>query len=467
VGGSLAEADVIRAAVRWLDRRTATAPLVRNGLRYVFPDNWSFLLGEVALYAFIVLVATGIYLVFFFQDSTAVTTYHGAYGPLDGQQMTLAYQSVLNISFSVRAGLLIRQTHHWAADVFLAAIVLHLLRVFFTGAFRAPRTITYYLGLTMLVLSLLEGYLGYSLGDDLLSGIGLAIGYGVALSIPLVGANVAALIWGGPFPGSASLWPRLYIIHVLVLPVLIGSLLVAHLALVAARHHTQFRESPRHTERRIVGVPAFPGQAPRSIALMFAVFAVLFLLGGLVQINPIWLWGPYHVGLSTNGAQPDWYLGWLIGALRLVPGFDIVVDRRTLVPSPFWGGVLFPGIVFGVLFLWPTLERRLSGDRARHNLLQRPRESPWRTAIGMAILSWVFLVFTAGASDRVDVLFGLDYAAQIRVYRIAIWVIPLIVLVVAQRVCVELQRADAVADLRRSAVRPPAAGGEDSTVPDA
>jgi ubiquinol-cytochrome c reductase cytochrome b subunit len=193
---------------------------------------------------------------------------------------------------------------------------------------------------------------------------------------------------------------------------------------------------------------------------------VLFLLGGLVQINPIWLWGPYHVGLSTNGAQPDWYLGWLIGALRLVPGFDIVVDRRTLVPSPFWGGVLFPGIVFGVLFLWPTLERRLSGDRARHNLLQRPRESPWRTAIGMAILSFVFLVFTAGAADRVDVLFGLDYAVQISVYRIAIWVIPLIVLVVARRVCVELQEADAVAEIRRSAVRPPTAGGDDSTVPD-
>jgi len=449
---------VIRASVRWLDRRTGTGPLVRSGLRYVFPDNWSFLLGEVALYAFMVLVVTGIYLVFFFQDSTATTTYHGAYGPLDGQQVSLAYQSVLDISFSVRAGLLIRQTHHWAADVFLAAIVLHLLRVFFTGAFRPPRTLTYYLGLTMLTFSLLEGYLGYSLGDDLLSGIGLAIGYGVALSVPFVGANLASLIWGGPFPGTSAFWPRIYIIHVLVLPVLIGTLLVAHLALVAARHHTQFRESSRHTERRIIGVPAFPGQAPRSLALMFAVFAVLFLLGGLVQVNPVWLWGPYHVGLSTNGAQPDWYLGWLIGALRLVPGFDVVIDRRTVIPNPFWGGVLFPGIVFGLLFLWPTLERRFTRDRASHNLLQRPRENPWRTAIGTALLAWVFLVFMAGSADRVDVLFGLDYAEQISVYRIAIWVIPLIVLLVTRRICTELQAADRVASVRRSALHSPKAG---------
>ena len=258
--------------------------------------------------------------------------------------MSLAYKSVLDISFSVRAGLLIRQTHHWAADVFLAAIVLHLLRVFFTGAFRAPRTLTYYLGLTMLVLSLLEGYLGYSLGDDLLSGMGLAIGYAVALSVPFVGANLAALIWGGPFPGSASFWPRIYIIHVLVLPVLIGTLLVAHLALVAARHHTQFRESSRHSERRIVGVPGVPRPgAALARAACSRSSRVLFLLGGLVQINPVWLWGPYHVGLSTNGAQPDWYLGWLIGALRLVPGFDVVVDRRTRHPEPLLGRRPLPG----------------------------------------------------------------------------------------------------------------------------
>ena len=429
---------MIRRIVRFLDQRSGTAPVLRKTLRYVFPDHWSFLLGEVALYCFVLLVLTGVYLTFFFDDSVARMTYHGSYAPLDGATMTHAYASVLHISFDVKAGLLIRQTHHWAANVFVAAIVLHLLRIFFTGAFRKPRDLTYLLGLGMLMLALLEGYAGYSLADDLLSGMGLAIGYSVAMSIPFVGANLANLIWDGPFPGSSSFWPRLFIVHVLVLPVLIGGLLAAHLVLVASRHHTQFKRSARESERRVVGIPAFPGQAPRSIGLMLWVFAVLFLLGGLVQINPVWLWGPYHVGDGTNGAQPDWYLGWLIGALRLVPGFDLTIGHYTLVPNPFWGGVLFPALVFGVLLVWPWLERRVAGDDAFHNLLERPRDNPWRTAIGVAIVTWVFLIFVSGSADRVDVLFGLDYATQIWVYRVAVWVVPLVALFVTKRVCDEL-----------------------------
>src|SRR5439155_15376988 len=344
---------VIRGLVRYLDQRSGAAPFVRKALRYLFPDHWSFLLGEVALYCFILLVATGIYLTFFFDDSVSQTVYHGSYKPLDGAPMSHAYASVLHLSFDVKAGLLMRQTHHWAANVFVAAIVLHLLRVFFTGAFRKPRDLTYLLGLSMLMVALLEGYLGYSLADDLLSGMGLAIGYSVAMSIPFVGANLAALVWGAPFPGSPAFWSRMYIAHVFIFPILIGTLLAAHLLLVALRHHTQFKQR-RESEKTIVGIPMFPGYAPRTLGLMFAVFGVLFLLGGLVQINPIWLWGPYHVAESTNGAQPDWYLGWLIGALRLMPGLDFTIGKYTLVPNPFWGGVLFPLVVFGILFLWPS-----------------------------------------------------------------------------------------------------------------
>src|SRR5205085_936028 len=288
VGRPQPEAVVIRRTVRFLDERSGAAPFLRKALRYVFPDHWSFLLGEVALYAFVVLVGTGIYLTLFFDPSTAPTYYHGSYAPLRGLEMSHAYRSVVDISFKVKAGLLIRQTHHWAADVFLVAIALHVFRIFFTGAFRKPRDLTYYIGLSMLGLALLEGYLGYSLADDLLSGMGLAIGYSV---------------------------------------------------------------------------------------LMSAVTAVLFLLGGLVEINPIWLWGPYHVDQGTNGAQPDWYLGWLIGALRLVPSFDLTIGHYTLVPNPFWGGALFPMLVFGFLFAWPSLERRFTGDRAFHNLLDRPRDA--------------------------------------------------------------------------------------------
>lgn len=442
---------MIRGLVRFVDERSGGSPFVKKALRYVFPDHWSFLLGEVALYVFMLLVGTGVYLTFFFDDSSSATIYHGTYAPLEGATVSRAYASVVHLSFGVRAGLLMRQTHHWAADVFVAAIVLHLLRVVFTGAFRKPRDLTYLLGVTMLVLALLEGYLGYSMVDDLLSGMGLAIGYSVAMSIPVVGAKLAVLLWGGPFPGSPSFWPRMYIAHVLVIPILIAVVLSLHLLLVASRHHTQFKKSPRETERRVVGVPTFPGQAPRSLGLMFGTWGVLFLLGGLAQINPIWLWGPYHVGDATNGAQPDWYLGWLIGALRLVPSFDAVIGGYTVVPNPFWGGALFPLVVFGLLYLWPWLERRLTGDHAFHNLLERPRDNPKRTAAAMALLVWVFLVFLAGSADRVYVWLGVGYSRQIWIYRAAVVVLPVVTYVVTRRVCRELLAGEAVAAVRHEA----------------
>jgi ubiquinol-cytochrome c reductase cytochrome b subunit len=435
---------VIRATVRFLEERTGAIPFVRKALRYVFPDHWSFLLGEVALYSFVVLVVTGIYLTFFFEPSTAQTVYHGSYDPLRGQQMTEAYKSVVDISFDVKAGLLIRQTHHWAADVFIAAIVLHLIRVFFTGAYRKPRELTYVVGVTLLFISLLEGYLGYSLVDDLLSGMGLAIGYAVAVSIPFIGANFALLIWGGQFPGDADFWSRMYIAHVLIFPVIIATLIGIHLALVASRHHTQFPGEPPRSDRKVVGLPMVPGYAPRSLGLFFSVAASLVLLGALVQINPVWLWGPYHVGEGTNGAQPDWYLGWLIGALRLVPNFDVVIANRTVVPNPFWGGALFPLIVLSALLAWPWLERRVTGDYDFHNLLERPRDRPWRTAIGAAFLTWVVLIFMTGSADRVYVLLGISYVGQIWAYRVAIWVLPIVVLFVTRRICLSLQEIEQI-----------------------
>jgi ubiquinol-cytochrome c reductase cytochrome b subunit len=452
---------VIRRAVRFLDQRSGTAPLIRRSLRYVFPDHWSFLLGEVALYSFVVLVLTGIYLTLFFEPSLASVTYHGSYAPLQGSEMSQAFRSTVDISLEVKAGLLIRQTHHWAADIFVASIVLHLLRIFFTGAFRKPRDLTYYIGLSMLLLALLEGYLGYSMVDDLLSGMGLAIGYAVAASIPFVGANLAALLWGGPFPGKHAFESRMYVAHVFVFPILIATLIAVHLLLVAARHHTQFA-GRRATERKLVGMPMFPAYAPRSIGLALAVAAVLFLLGGLVQINPIWIWGPYHVADATNGAQPDWYLGWLIGALRLVPSFDVTIGSYTLVPNAFWGGAAFPLVVFLVLFLWPWGERKATGDRGSHNLLDRPRDAPWRTAFGAALFTWVFLIFFAGAGDRLFVLFGLSYSLQIWIFRVLVVVAPAVALVVTKRVCDELRAGEAV-DADRKAAEAEAASAAEVT----
>jgi ubiquinol-cytochrome c reductase cytochrome b subunit len=433
---------VIYRFVRYLDTRTGKTPLLKKLLRYVFPDHWSFLLGEIALYSFVVLVGTGIYLTFFFDPSTHTVVYHGAYAPLQGQEMSQAYRSVLDLSFETKAGLLLRQTHHWAADVFLVAITLHVLRVFFTGAFRKPREITYYAGVLMLALALLEGFAGYSLADDLLSGMGLAIAYSVVLALPFFGANLALLIWHGPFPGTDAFQSRLYIAHVLLLPIAIAVLLTIHLLTIALTHHSQF-PGRRERESNVVGIPAWPGYVFRTLGLAFATAAVLFLLGGLVQINPVWEWGPFHTAQSTNGAQPDWYLGWLIGALRLMPGWEPHVGDYTLIPNAFWGGAFFPAIVFGFLFAWPSIERRITGDHAFHHLLDRPRDAPWRTAVGVGFFTWVGMIFFAGSSDRVFVAMTISYEAQIHVYQALVFVVPLVAAWIAKRWCEQLLRYEA------------------------
>jgi quinol---cytochrome-c reductase cytochrome b subunit len=431
---------VIARLVRALDERVGTSPLLRKALRYVFPDHWSFLLGEIALYSFVVLVGTGIFLTLFFEPSTTQTVYSGSYAPLHGLTMSDAYRSTVDLSYDVPAGLLMRQTHHWAALVFIVAIVLHLVRIFFTGAFRKPRDLNYVVGVTLLGLAIFEGFAGYSLPDDLMSGMGLAIAYSVAMAIPVIGGDFAFLVWGGQFPGADVFAPRLFIVHVLIVPVVIAVLISIHLAMIVRLKHTQF-PGPGRTERNVVGTPMWPAYALRSGGLMLAVAATLFLLGGLVQINPIWEWGPYETYLSTNGAQPDWYLGWLIGGLRLMPAFEPSISGYTLIPNPFWGGLLFPSFVFLSLYAWPALERRVTRDHARHDLLERPRDNPWRTGVGAGFLTWVLLVFFAGSSDRLFFLVGIDYEGQVWVYRALVIVLPFLVYRLVRRVCEELRES--------------------------
>jgi ubiquinol-cytochrome c reductase cytochrome b subunit len=425
--------------MRALDERLGVGPVSRKMLRYVFPDHWSFMLGEIALYSFVVLVVTGIFLTFFYTASDATTVYQGSYEPLRGISMGEQFRSVMDISFDVPAGLLIRQTHHWAANIFLVAIVLHVLRILLTGAYRKPRELNYWTGVTMLGLAILEGFLGYSLVDDLLSGMGLAIANGVALSIPVIGGQFSSLVWGGPYPGSGAFWPRLEIMHVLVIPVMIAGLIGAHLAQIMRAHHTQFRGGGG-SEKKVVGTPTWPGYALRSMGLFGIVAGLLFLLGGLVQINPIWEWGPYETWLSTNGAQPDWYLGWLIGGLRLMPPLELQIGDYTLIPNPFFGGMLFPLIVFGILYAWPLLGRRFFDGKQGHNLLDRPRDNPRRTGLVAAFMTWVGIIFVAGATDRLYFRSFISYEAQVWFFRGAAFIAPVIAYFAARSIARRLQR---------------------------
>ena len=427
-----------RRPTRWLDERLGVSRFADNVLNHIFPDDWSFMLGEVAMYCFVILVFTGIYLTFFFHASETIVHYNGSYAPLRGVPMSEAYESTIRLSFDVRAGLVIRQIHHWTALLFAAAVVLHLFRIFFTGAFRKPREINWIIGLTMFVLVIFNGFAGYSMPDDLLSATGLRIGYSILLSVPLVGTWVASLFFGGPYPGTAVIG-RLFILHVLLLPGLIAILLGVHLAIIWRQKHTQYPGAGRE-ERNVVGSRLWPTYTAKSIGLFGAVFAVAAALGGLAQINPVWLYGPYRAAAVSTAAQPDWYMGWLEGALRTFPAWRVHVFNHT-IPEVFWPGVVLPTVTFLVLYAWPFIEARVTGDHGEHHLLNRPRDRPIRTGIGVGALSFYVVLFFAGSQDVIAQHMAVNVPDLARAFRILLFAVPVTVGVIGWKWSRDLARA--------------------------
>jgi len=420
-----------------LDRRLPAAEGVKVLLRKAFPDHWSFLLGELALYSFIVLVLTGTWLTLFFQPGTQQVIYHGGYAPLDGLPMSAAYDSTLKISFDVRGGLLVRQMHHWAALVFLAAISVHMLRIFFTGAFRRPREANWMIGVLMLFLALLEGFCGYSLPDDLLSGTGLRTAQTIVMSIPVAGTYLAMLFWGGLFPGHV-LSARLYILHVLFVPGALLALVTVHLGLVVYLKHTQW-SAPGRTNRNVVGRPMFPYFVAKSTGLFFLVFALLALLGAIVQINPVWEYGPYRPDQVSTNAQPDWYVGFLEGALRIMPPWETAVAGHTIMWNVFLPAVVTPGLLAMVLFAYPVFERWVTGDRGEYHLCDRPRDNPNRTGLGAAGVTWYAVLLVAGGNDVVAYSFRLSVNTLTWILRFAVVLGPVLAFLLTKRLCLALQ----------------------------
>ncbi|MFG3659117.1 cytochrome bc complex cytochrome b subunit [Streptomyces sp. NPDC047706] len=428
---------------RLADAADARLPVHEGGglLRKAFPDHWSFLLGELALYSLLVLLLTGVWLTLFFKPEMTEVVYDGSYAPLRGVRMSAAFDSTLDISFDVRGGLLLRQTHHWAALVFVAAIGVHLLRIFFTGAFRRPRELNWVIGVTLFVLALAEGFAGYSLPDDLLSGTGLRIAQGIMLSIPVVGTYLSMFAFGGEFPGD-DIVTRLYVMHVLLLPGALIALVTLHLILVFHLKHTQWR-GPGRTRLNAVGKPFYPQFTATSGGLSLIAFGLLTVLGGLAQINPIWAYGPYRPDLVSTGAQPDWYVGFLEGALRLVPPWETVVLGHTLMWNVLLPAVVLPALLFLVLYLYPFVEQRLTGEgQQEQHLCDRPRERPVRTALGVAGVTFYGVLLLAGGNDVVALVFRLSVNALTWILRIALVLGPILAFVITRRLCHALLRAE-------------------------
>ncbi|MWA01219.1 ubiquinol-cytochrome c reductase cytochrome b subunit [Actinomadura sp. LD22] len=431
----------VEGPLNFIDDRLGSTTFFKRNMKKVFPDHWSFMLGEIALYSFIILLLTGTFLTLWFKPSMNEVIYNGSYTHLKGVQMSEAYASTLHISFDVRGGLLMRQIHHWAAILFMASILAHMLRVFFTGAYRKPRELNYLIGISMFVLGMLEGLFGYSLPDDLLSGTGLRITQGVLEAIPLVGTYGYMFLFGGEFPGQ-DIVPRLYMLHILLIPGLILGLVTAHMMIMWVQKHTAMPVK-NQTEQQVYGYPFYPVFMAKTGAYFLFTFGVIALLGAFAQINPIWLFGPYDPGAISAGSQPDWYMGVLEGALRIMPNWEVSAWGHTVSFNVLIPATVPLGIVFGGAMAWPFVEQWVTGDKRHHHVNTRPRNAPIRTATGIAAVTFYGLLWLAGANDVLADKFDLSLYATTWFFRVTIFVGTFLAFVITKRICLGLQRKDA------------------------
>ncbi|MFC0113086.1 cytochrome bc1 complex cytochrome b subunit [Kibdelosporangium aridum] len=432
-------AKAAAAAGNWADDRLHAAGGIRRQLNKVFPTHWSFLLGEVALYSFIVLLLSGTYLALFFDPSMQHVEYQGAYANLRGVQMSRAYESALNISFEVRGGLFVRQVHHWAALLFMAALVLHMFRTFFTGAFRRPREANWVIGIVIFLIGTVEGLTGYSLPDDLLSGAGIRVTSGLIMSIPVIGTWLNALLFRGEFPGEEFI-PFIYTAHILIIPGIILALVVVHVGLVWYQKHTQFPGRLRK-ESNVVGVRIMPYFSLKAGGFFAIVVGVIALLGGLFQINPIWNFGPFNTAHISAGIVPDWYMAWTDGLVRLWPAWEISFWDYT-IPAAFFPFVLGLPLLTGLAAVYPWIERKFTKDYAHHNLLQRPRDVPVRTSLGAMAITYFMVMLLSAANDVFAEKFDISLNATTWMGRIGLLVLPPLAYFITYRICLGLQRSD-------------------------
>ncbi|GAA5122284.1 hypothetical protein GCM10023339_40460 [Alloalcanivorax gelatiniphagus] len=352
--------------------------------------------------------------------------------------MSRAYESTVRLSLEVRGGLLVRQAHHWAALVLPASLTLQMLVSFFTGGFRRPRRSSWVLLCLVFLLTLAGGWSGYGLPDDSLAGTGLRIVEGIVVGIPVIGAWLRAALFGGVFPGVVV--TRLYWIHVVVVP-------LALLAIIGLRLRLAYRERPQQMPRSRqvdddrVGLP-WAAAFARATGMATITVGLLVAMGGMLSIAPVWLYGPSSASSASAGSQPDWYTSFLDGALRLVPpGWEIDALGGT------WPiAILLPQVVAAafltVVLVYPFLEEVVTRDRRQHHVLDRPRDAPNRTGLGVAGLTFYGSLWAAGATDIVTTQFGIAFELQVRFLWSTLTLGSVAAFFVTRWVCLGLQAKD-------------------------
>jgi ubiquinol-cytochrome c reductase cytochrome b subunit len=403
------------------------------------PLHWSNLFGVVVLTSTIILVVTGVLLMFSYQPSSDRTTYDGSYAPLQGAEVSAAFDSVLTLSLETPGGLLVRQLHHWSALLLPAAIILQLLVMFFTGGFRRPRRGSWVLLFLIFVVVLAGGWSGYALPDDMLSSSGLRIVQGILLGIPVVGTWMSAILFSGEFPGSII--ENLYPIHILIVPVVLVGLLTAR-AWLSYRHKPPQFAAPGRDENTVVGIPMLPNAASLGAGLMALVSGVLILMSATTTITPTWTYGPADPSNASAGSQPDWYTGFLDGALRLVPpGWEVEWLGRTWTLA-----VLIPLAAIGAFLLlvvsYPFLEEWIRRDSTDHHILDRPRNTATRTGIGVAGMVFYGVLWAAASADVASAAFRVSFESIILTLQVMLLLGPPAAFEITRRVCLALQRKD-------------------------
>ena len=406
---------------KWFDDRLELKKFNDKFLTKAFPTHPSFLFGEIALFSFIILVITGIFLGLLYEPSIGKVSLFGAMVPA-------AYASVVRIDL-LPLGMVIRRVHHWSAMIMIAAILSHLARVYFTSAYRKPREINWLIGLALLAITLGAAFTGYLLPYSQFSVTATSIAYYISKSVPLMGGWVSRLLFAGEFPAAGTV-PRFFFLHVMLVPVALMSFIGLHLLVLIKQKHTEPAANRKRNEalggRRLIGIPVWPEQNYISLSLFFFLLFVVVLMGTYIPLNPIETYGPPSP--ATQVMRPDWYFLPIYGFLKLIPGsFSFSIAGAKFSPEAI-GGVLFPGVLSLILVAIPFLDR----SSTSRNYMENPLLRPVMTSLGIAGGAFLFMTSLSGYIDVLNIS-PESMAIYVPVVTAAAWVISYLLLHIYSR----------------------------------